>query len=123
TAPTAPLTHALSLHDALPISEPEASAVLGGHPRQNRIRSPDLVHDLQAQPPLAVRRSLRCARYAALLRAPRTIDARSAGAGTAERTNLQRSGRGFRRPHHEGAVHRGGTNRLCLAFGCGPFTT
>ena len=58
--------------------------------------------------------------HAALLRAARAIDARSAGAGVAERADLERAGRGVRAAHLEGAHDAGGADRLRVPAGGGP---
>ena len=52
-----------------------------------------LVRNLQAQSAAALRGGLRRARHAALLRPPRTVHARPAGARTPQRQDLQRTGR------------------------------
>ena len=69
---------------------------------------------------LPVRGGLRRARYAAFLRAPRAIHARSAGARAVERPDLQRAGRGVRRAPPEGALDTRRENRLRLAPGHRP---
>ena len=74
--------------------------------RQIRVRPPHAVHDLQAQSAAAVRGSVRRARYSALLRPPRAVDACAAGARTAEREDLERTGRGLRAAPAEGDAKR-----------------
>ena len=70
---------------------------LGDDARQVRARPPHSLPDLQAQSAAAVHGSLRRAGHAALVRAARAIDARSAGSGAAERQNVKRSGASLRR--------------------------
>ncbi len=76
------------------------------------------LHDLQAQSAAAVHGRVRCAGYAAFLPAAGAIDARSAGAGDAERRDFERAGAGVCGP--AGARRRNQRRRASIVRGAWP---
>ena len=76
----------------------QAPAILGGDQGHIRIQPPHVIHDLQAQSAAAFHGRVRCAGYAAFLPAPRTIHARAAGSGIAERADCRTIWRSLSRP-------------------------